>query len=307
MKLQRSLVLLFLLCFAAPVNAVVLRGLVSEVSDGKSVVITSSNRKLTVVLRGVAAPELKQEYGDMARQHLASLILDKEVAVDITEFKVGHVVGKVICNQMDIGLQVIRDGAAWYDKNGDHNLSEAERRTYAEAEQAARTEQRGLWQGGSPSRPGESRLVEVATQSNPVTHKTNRGKALDTEDLLFIRKRSLANSKDRGDLEKPSLKPLNRPGLDFDFRHYLTQGRVSIVYFYADWCPACRQMGPVMDGINARVPDMQVLFMDIGEWNTPITQKYGVTSIPHLKIYDKTGNLIAEGKAARSWLQQAVR
>lgn len=311
MNLNRSLVPLFLLCFAAPANALVLRGFVSEVSDGKSVVVITSNRKLTVVLKGVAAPELKQEFGDVARQHLASLILDKEVAVDFTEFKDGHVVGKVICNEMDIGLQVIRDGAAWYDRNSDHNLTEVDRRVYAEAEQAARSEQRGLWQDGSPMPPWEWRRAEVAKHANRVTFRKNRGDALETEDLLFTRRRPLANtpgnSKDRSASEKPSAKPLNRPGLDFDFRNYLTQGRISIVYFYADWCPACRQMGPVMDGINARVPDMQVLFMDIGDWNTPITQQYGVTSIPHLKIYDKTGNLIAEGKAARGWLQQAIR
>jgi len=61
-----------------------------------------------------------------------------------------------------------------------------------------------------------------------------------------------------------------------------------------------------MDEINARIPDMQVIFMNIGDWNTPVTQQYGVTSVPHLKIYDKDGNLVAEGRAARAWLQQAM-
>jgi hypothetical protein len=47
-----------------------------------------------------------------------------------------------------------------------------------------------------------------------------------------------------------------------------------------------------------------VLFMDIGTWNTPVTQRYGVAFVPYLKIFDKSGSLVAEGKAAQAWLQQ---
>jgi hypothetical protein len=61
-----------------------------------------------------------------------------------------------------------------------------------------------------------------------------------------------------------------------------------------------------MAEINARIPDMQVLFMDIGDWNTPVTQQYGINYVPYLKIYDKSGNLVADGKPAREWLLKAV-
>ena len=87
---------------------------------------------------------------------------------------------------------------------------------------------------------------------------------------------------------------------------YFSPDRISVVYFYAEWCPACRGLSPIMDAINAQVPDMQVLFMDIGDWNTPVTQRYNITSVPHLKIYDKSGSLLAEGRSANAWLQQAM-
>jgi hypothetical protein len=61
-----------------------------------------------------------------------------------------------------------------------------------------------------------------------------------------------------------------------------------------------------MAEINAHSPDMQVLFMDIGDWNTPVTQQYGISFVPYLQIYDKSGRLVADGKAARSWLLQAM-
>jgi thiol-disulfide isomerase/thioredoxin/outer membrane lipoprotein-sorting protein len=105
---------------------------------------------------------------------------------------------------------------------------------------------------------------------------------------------------------KPIEKPLNRPGEDADFQRYLNSGRISVVAFYADWCPSCRSWLPVLDAVNTHFPDMQVLFMDIGEWDTPVTEKYGVESVPHFKIYDQSARPIVEGPAAKDWLRQAI-
>ena len=103
---------------------------------------------------------------------------------------------------------------------------------------------------------------------------------------------------------KPPSSALNRPGEDFDFSSYLNQGRVSIAYFYADWCPACRELSPVLARINRDDPNTQVLFLDIGEWNTPIADRYRVNSVPFLRIYDEKGFFIAEGREAIDWLQR---
>ena len=105
---------------------------------------------------------------------------------------------------------------------------------------------------------------------------------------------------------KPTEKPLNQPGEDADFQRYLNSGRISVVAFYADWCPSCRSWAPILDAVNTHFPDMQVLFMDIGEWDAPVTEKYGIQSIPHFKIYDGAGNFIVEGSAAKDWLRQQI-
>lgn len=308
MKLKRILLPLLLLCAAAPANALVLRGIVTDVPDGKSIVIFSNNRKLTVVLEGVEAPELKQEFGDVARQHLESLILNKPVEVEFSEIQPGHVVGRVTCNKLDIGLQVIRDGAAWYDRREEVALTDVERGVYADAEQSARNEQRGIWQDGTPMPPWEWRRAEAAKRRDSIYKKGN-GRALQREDRLFSRSGPAANfsgsSNVKGSWPKPSAKPLNTPGEDYDFTPYLRQGRWSVVYFYADWCPACRRIAPAMDQLNAR-PAMQVLFMNIRDWGSSLAQQYDIHSVPYLKIYDRNGALIAEGKTARAWLDQIV-
>jgi endonuclease YncB( thermonuclease family)/thiol-disulfide isomerase/thioredoxin len=307
--------LLLLLVMVPPAKAIVLLGKVSDVPDGQTVVIISGGRQLVVVLRGVAAPEMKQESGDLARRHLSSLILNKDVEVDFNEFRKGQVIAKVYYGEMDVALQVIRDGAAWYDNNTGLGLTDLERRVYAEAEQTAHNEMRGIWENGSPMPPWEWRRAQAAKASAQRTLTTKRApsEGLRSEDLLASGRRagggSLASATARGGgsravIAKPTAKPLNRPGLDEDLSPYLTQGRTSIVYFYADWCPACRQMSPIMDAINSGMPDTQVLFMNIADWGTPVTQRYGITSIPYLRVFDKNGNLVAEGQSARTWLSQ---
>ncbi|HVQ40544.1 MAG TPA: thioredoxin domain-containing protein [Pyrinomonadaceae bacterium] len=315
MKPTLIIILAFLLFPAAHANALVLRGVVSEVRDGQTIVVVSGGRKLFVVLKGVASPELKQEFGEVSQQYLASLVLDKAVEVDFSQLASDHVVGKVFCNKLDIGLQVIRDGSAWFDKTSGYSLSEAERTVYANAQEAARGEMRGLWRDGSPMPPWEWRRAQLWKSTQPVaaTYKRSERGGLDSSDIVFSGRKvgtnSLANpagkSSARGSSALPpksTAKPLNRPGQDFDFRSYLNQGRISIVYFYADWCPACRGLSPVMEAINRQIPDMQVLFMDIGDWNTPVTQQYGITSVPYLRIYDQSGNLVASGREAKDWL-----
>jgi len=308
--LMKKLCLLFLFVLFSfeAAHAVVLHGVVAEVADGQTVVVLSNGRKLTVSLKGVEAPELKQHFGDVSRQYLASLILDKSVEVELREFKLGQVNGKVIWNQLDIGLQVIRDGAAWYDKVNGQNLTEAERTVYASAEQAARNEMRGLWQDGTPMPPWEWRRAEAEKFFPLVSKKRSPDRGLRTEDLLFNGRTvgGVARVGSKGTISsaKPTQKPLNSPGQDVDFSSYLRMGRTSIVYFYANWCPACREMTPQMDQINSGVPDMQVLFMDIAAWNTPVSRLHGVAFVPYLKVYDKSGNLVAEGRNARAWLQQ---
>ncbi|HYJ87284.1 MAG TPA: thermonuclease family protein [Pyrinomonadaceae bacterium] len=304
------LILSFLLISATPAKAVILRGVVTEVRDGQSVVVFSGGRNFVVSLIGVDAPESDQDFGNASREHLAYLVLNKPVEIEFSQLDYDRVIGKVICSQRDIGLQVIRDGVAWHDKTSGRSLSEVERSVYVEAEQLARNESRGLWQDGTPMPPWEWRRAQAAKRAPQAAYKNGAGRSLQTEDLAFPRVApaagSTVDSRSSRSLPKPTAKPFNAPGQNADFRGYLGQGRVSIVYFYADWCPACRRLTPVMDELNARVPDMQVVFMDIGEWNTPVTAEHGVNFVPYLKIYDKTGNLVADGKSARAWLAQAM-
>ena len=314
MKLNRILLIpLFMLFTAVTTEAVVVRGIVTEVRDGQSIVVTVAGRKLNVQLRGVAAPVLIQEFGGLSRLHLSNLILDKPVEVQFSQMQSEQVIARVIWNDLDVGLQVIRDGAAWFDKVGNHTLTEDERALYSEAERLARSESRGLWSDGSPMPPWEWKRAQEAKLEAPVlkTYKPRSASTFESADIMISKRAAVPSmppgaSPNARSTPKPTAKPLNTPGQDFNFQSYFTRDRVSIVYFYADWCPACQSFNPIMEAVNAQIPDMQVLFMNIDDWNTPVTRRYKVNSVPYLMIYDKGGNLVAEGRNAKTWLQQAL-
>jgi endonuclease YncB( thermonuclease family) len=138
------------------VRAASLFGKVIDVGSGDAITVFNLNRPVRVKLLGVDAPELDQTFGDVAKKHLADLIYDKSVLVEYSGIAAdGSVAGRVLLNNTDIGAQMIRDGAAWFDPNNLSRLSATDREIYQQCEQAARSERRGLWQAENPTAPWE--------------------------------------------------------------------------------------------------------------------------------------------------------
>ena len=121
-------------------------GRVVEVFDGKTVSIEMPNgSRLTAVLQYIEVPEPDQPLHKIAAEHLSALVLDKKVefrARSITPLKTA---GSLYVNNVDIGQQMIRDGAAWYavlEKSGQEAAQSA---TYQNNEALAKAEKRGVW------------------------------------------------------------------------------------------------------------------------------------------------------------------
>ena len=156
--MARCFVLAFVLVtfLATGVEASTLFGRVIEVNDGDVITVFNLNRPVRIKLVGVDAPEAAQAFGDVARKHLSDLVYDKSVLVEYWGIAAdGSLVGRVMLNDADVGAQMIRDGAAWFDTSNPGRLSVADRAIYQQSEQAARTERRGLWQAQDPIAPWE--------------------------------------------------------------------------------------------------------------------------------------------------------
>ena len=156
------------------VKAASLFGKVITVNSGDVFTISNLNRPVRVKLLGVAAPELNQAFGDVAKQHLSDLVFDKGVVVNYSGISADSTItGRVLLNDADVGAQMIRDGAAWFDPNTSDRLAATDRDVYQQSELAARNERRGLWQQANPTAPWEFVKAEKMRLHAVAPVKTN--------------------------------------------------------------------------------------------------------------------------------------
>jgi endonuclease YncB( thermonuclease family) len=173
--MTRYLVFAFLLVtfFTANAEASTLFGRVIEVNDGDVITVFNLNRPVRIKLLAVDAPEAGQTFGDVAKKHLTDLVYDRSVLVEYQGISAdGSLVGRVMLDKTDIGAQMIRDGAAWFDASNHHRLSAGDREVYQQSEQAARRERRGLWQAENPIAPWEFVRAKTLKLNPAVSHNS---------------------------------------------------------------------------------------------------------------------------------------
>lgn len=136
-----------------------LTGRVVSIADGDTItVLDAANQQHKIRLAGIDAPEKKQPYGERSKQHLASLVFNRQVSVDWDKAdRYRRIVGKVLVNGSDANLEQLRAGMAWWYEKYRKEQSPADQRYYSETEQLARQQKIGLWQDPNPIPPWEWR------------------------------------------------------------------------------------------------------------------------------------------------------
>ncbi len=146
---------------AAPGNNVqlVIEGKVVNVHDGDTVTVLDQNdKKFTIRLQGIDAPELKQEFGAASQKNLSGMVLGKQVAIHWNKVdKYRRTVGTIMLDGRDINIEQVKAGVAWHYKKYEDEQSPADRLTYAAAEKAAREGKLGLWNNANVVAPSDWR------------------------------------------------------------------------------------------------------------------------------------------------------
>lgn len=156
---MRFLLFVASLLVIAPSIAGTLQGRVVSISDGDTVtILDSTNTQLKIRLMGIDAPEKKQAFGNKSKESLSNLVFNKQVAVEYSKKdKYGRTVGKIIVDGIDVNLEQIKAGMAWHYKKYQKEQSVDDRHIYAQAEDKARLEKRGLWIEAKPLPPWDWR------------------------------------------------------------------------------------------------------------------------------------------------------
>lgn len=80
-----------------------------------------------------------------------------------------------------------------------------------------------------------------------------------------------------------------------EFDKLINSGRPVLVDFWAEWCPPCRAMAPVFEGVAQKVEAGDIVKVDIEatQENAQLANKYGIQSIPNMKLF-KDGRVVDE-------------
>jgi len=138
---------LLIACGAPAQDGTSFTGVCVKVLDGDSIIVRTTDGELEVRLEGIDAPEHGQDYGEEAKAEIRALVLGKAVMGEVRRIdEYGRTVARVSLEDHDLGLALVKAGAAWkYRYSSDFLL--------ARAEKEARKAKRGLWARPKPMPP----------------------------------------------------------------------------------------------------------------------------------------------------------
>ena len=167
----KYLITLFLIF---PIFADTITGKVIKITDGDTIhLLLDNHNREKIRLAGIDAPERKQAHGSKATRYLASLIARKTVTIEYNKRdRYGRIVGKIIFNDEDVNLKMVKVGYAWWYKKYKREQSADDRLSYAVAENNARKFNLGLFQNEAVPpwewRKNRKNLRKLKKKSQPV-------------------------------------------------------------------------------------------------------------------------------------------
>ncbi len=82
-----------------------------------------------------------------------------------------------------------------------------------------------------------------------------------------------------------------------EFDEHVTQNpKLVLVDFWADWCPPCKAMAPILHELSESMDaDIDIIKVDVeaSDENKTLAAKHGVQGIPNMQIY-KSGSVVDE-------------
>lgn len=134
-------------------------GHVIAVSDGDTItVFDADQRRVTVRLAGIDAPEKLQDFGPQAKQELTQLCLDKPTQAEVrTTDRYGRTVARVRCNEVDVATAMLERGMAWHFSRYASTQPMQEAKSDRLAQERAKDGRIGLWGLPEPMAPWDWR------------------------------------------------------------------------------------------------------------------------------------------------------
>ena len=126
---------------------------VVAVYDGDTVTcIDENNQQQKIRLAEIDAPEAKQDFGQVSRQALASMVFGKTITVvDDGKDRYGRWIGHLYADGVDVNRQMVATGMAW------HYAAYSKDQSLAALQAQAQAQKLGIWSQPNPIPPSEFR------------------------------------------------------------------------------------------------------------------------------------------------------
>ncbi len=159
--MTKNFFLVFLIALSISVQAETLSGVVVGLADGDTLTVLDADRQQHKIrLSGIDAPEKAQPFGDRSKLHLSNLTFQKNVQVEWHKMdRYGRIVGKVIVDGVDVNLEQVKAGMAWWYRDYAKEQSKEDRSLYEHHELMAKLHRTGLWNDKNPTPPWDWRKI----------------------------------------------------------------------------------------------------------------------------------------------------
>jgi micrococcal nuclease len=130
-------------------------GKVVSIADGDTFTMLINNEQIKIRLHGIDCPEKSQDFGNVAKEFLSDLVFGRTVSVKkLDTDRYGRTIGMVLMDSLNINEELLKAGLAWHYKYYDKNV------LWAQLEDTARKEKKGIWSMPSPIPPWDYRKVK---------------------------------------------------------------------------------------------------------------------------------------------------
>lgn len=137
-------------------------GRVVEILDGRTMVLETNSGRMRVQIAYIETPESEQATYAIVKDHLTKMLAG--TVVEFRPIRIGDTnsMGTIDLRGVDVGMQLIRDGAAWHEPLETSGQPRAEAAEYAKVQSLAKSEKRGIWSVAGLKAPWELRAEREA-------------------------------------------------------------------------------------------------------------------------------------------------
>lgn len=132
----------------------IVQGRIVGIIDGDTVsLLDTSRRQHRIRISGIDAPEQTQPFGQRAKSSLAALAFDREASAECRTHRQFQETCVVRINGLDLGLEQLRAGMAWWYRPSEVEEAPRTREEYERAAFEAKAQRLGLWADKNPIEP----------------------------------------------------------------------------------------------------------------------------------------------------------